>query len=45
MVPTVLSDAHGRYVEDSAGAWIGRPGVWVSRMLPAGTVANTRRLG
>lgn len=44
VIPALLSDAQGRYVVDSDGAQVGRPGVWVSRMLSARWVSDTRRL-
>lgn len=43
--PTVIVDAHGGYVVDAAGGWLGRSPVWVSRMLSARFVDDTRRIG
>lgn len=44
VVPTVIVDRHGGYVIDPDGDGVGRPGVWVSRMISAGVVTDTRRL-
>lgn len=44
VVPAILADATGGYVVDADGAQVGRPGMWVSRMLGARWVANTRGL-
>ena len=42
--PTVLHDGGPAYLADPEGALIGTPAVWVSRMLTARWVEDTRRL-
>lgn len=46
LVPAVaIQDSSGVYLSDAEQALLGRAPVWVSRMLEARTVEDTRRLG
>jgi hypothetical protein len=43
--PSVVRDPGAAYLADPDGALIGEPAVWVSRMLTARFVEDTRRIG
>lgn len=45
VAPLVVHDAALGYLGDPQGNLLGAPGVWVSRVVSAGWVEDTRRLG
>jgi hypothetical protein len=45
VAPLVVHDGGLGYLADPQGNLLGAPGVWVSRMVSARWVSNTRRLG
>jgi hypothetical protein len=45
VAPLVVHDAGLGYLADPQGNLLGAPGVWVSRMITARWVGDTRRLG